>query len=201
MHSKPNESLVDVLLGAVTERRQLSYAERKELRLRVSDRLREIIDYVQVEEQSKILDSRIEKMAAKLDGQRTFRDPDPPNTPHTLSAFECDLLAYMLIGNTDIETARILGVSKAHVSKYVLTAVRTVGARNRVHAVARIFAAVTGDGVGKSTLNVDGAGRYNPGDKGTGSDARFAVTEALESAWPQADSGVSAWSGVFGDAS
>jgi DNA-binding CsgD family transcriptional regulator len=66
--------------------------------------------------------------------------------PRVLSQFECDILAQMLIGKTDAEAALVLGVSKATVSKYALVAVRKLRATNRVHAVARIFAAVTAEG-------------------------------------------------------
>src|SRR5205807_9217645 len=82
----------------------------------------------------------IERLATNM--KRRMRAPDDRDRRSPLSAFECDLLAHMLLGRTDAETAKILGFSPAHVSKYALIAVRKLGARNRVHAVARIFAAV-----------------------------------------------------------
>jgi DNA-binding NarL/FixJ family response regulator len=65
-------------------------------------------------------------------------------------------VAQMLLGKTDIEAALVLGVSKATVGNYALVAVRKLGAKNRIHAVARIFATVVSDEatVGKSSLNV-----------------------------------------------
>jgi hypothetical protein len=155
-------NLVDVLFGLVAERRHLSYDERRELRHRVSDRLREIVPYVEAETQEKHLDAHIDRMAAGLKeagGARsrasfgaTVKEAE---NPLVLSEFECDILA-----GTDAETARVLGVSDATVSKYALNAVHKLRARNRVHAVARIFAAVLSDAtVGKSSLNVTTAER------------------------------------------
>jgi DNA-binding CsgD family transcriptional regulator len=187
MATSPN--LVDVLFDAVTERRKLSYAERQELRLRVSDRLREIVPYVEIESQQGHLDKHIERMASHLKyGSGTVKEAE---NPRALSYFECDVLAGMLLGKTDDETARVLRVSHATVTKYALTAVHKLGARNRVHAVARVFAAVMSDAtVGKSSLNVDSAERYNVGDAGREKqprpDARLdvgratGVTEALD---------------------
>jgi DNA-binding NarL/FixJ family response regulator len=160
-------NLVDVLFGLVAERRHLSYDERRELRHRVSDRLREIVPYVEAETQEKHLDAHIDRMAAGLKeagGARsrasfgaTVKEAE---NPLVLSEFECDILAGMLLGKTDAETARVLGVSDATVSKYALNAVHKLRARNRVHAVARIFAAVLSDAtVGKSSLNVTTAER------------------------------------------
>jgi DNA-binding NarL/FixJ family response regulator len=161
--------LVDVLFGLVTERRHLSYDERQELRHRVSDRLRAIVPYVEAETQEKHLDAHINRIARsglkQVGGARSRASfgatvKEAENTL-ALSQFECDILAGMLLGKTDAQTARILGVSDATVSKYALNAVHKLGARNRVHAVARIFAAITldGDAVGKSSLNVTTAER------------------------------------------
>jgi DNA-binding CsgD family transcriptional regulator len=156
-------NLVDVLFGLVTERRRLSYDERQELRLRMSDRVRELVPYVEAETQEKHLDAHIDRMASGLKhagGARsrasrgaTVKEAE---NPRVLSQFECDILAGMLLGKTDAETARVLGVAHATVSKYALNAVHKLGARNRVHAVARIFVAVMPDqaNVGKSSLNV-----------------------------------------------
>jgi hypothetical protein len=44
-------NLVDALFGLVTERRTLSYDERHKLRHRVSDRIRELVPYVDIEAQ------------------------------------------------------------------------------------------------------------------------------------------------------
>jgi DNA-binding CsgD family transcriptional regulator len=154
---------------------------------------------VEIEAQEGHLDKHIERIASGLKkpgGTRsrasfgaTVKEAE---NPLVLSEFECDILAGMLLGKTDAETARVLGVSDATVSKYALNAVHKLGARNRVHAVARIFAAVTSD-VGKSSLNVDPAERYNIGDTTTRPDARLVVTEAPDLPFrPQADSGASA---------
>jgi DNA-binding CsgD family transcriptional regulator len=192
-------NLVDALFGLVTERRTtLSYDERHELKMRVSDRVRELVPYVETEGYHHRLDSRIEKMASGYNRAAVLAREPGSQRARTLTQLECDITTQMLLGKTDAEAALVLGVSKATVSKYALIAVRKLGATNRVHAVARIFAAVTSDEatVGKSSLYVAGTERYNMRDSGNhgrtpgrGSD----VTEAPDLPFrPQADSGASA---------
>jgi DNA-binding CsgD family transcriptional regulator len=183
-------NLVDVLFGLVTERRRLSHDERLELKRRVSDRLREIVPYCEGQEGE--LDAHIDRLAAKVKEDRPIVNPKT-YAIQTLSAFECDVLALMLQGRSDKEAAETLGIAPASVSKSALRVVHKLGAKNRVHAVARLFAAVVVEGVGRSTVEDSQASRYNEGDKTTRPDARLVVTEAPDLPLrPQAESGASA---------
>jgi DNA-binding CsgD family transcriptional regulator len=176
-------NLVDVLFGLVTVRRQLSYDERQELRQRVSDRLLEIVPYV--EDREETLDRHIDRIAHEATRLRTT----PNNTP--LSELQCDVLALILQGKSDRDIAEILHVTHMTVSKCSRTVVHKLGAVNRVHAAARLFAAVAESLVEESPCEPVEHKRQatTAGRQALGSDVTGAPDLPLR---PQAESGASA---------
>jgi DNA-binding NarL/FixJ family response regulator len=99
----------------------------------VSDRLRDLLP-ADLEQRCDALDNRIARMAWLADdGRKAGRS-------HRLSPRECDVFALLMLGSTSQEIGATFGLTRTSVEQYVSSVIRKLGARNRIHAVSRLFA-------------------------------------------------------------